>query len=168
MKNRLAAALIALVVVITVGCGGEDARPGAEASETGETSEAVEKAEARVVVTQEEAEEAFAVSFAAVMFASFQSAFGEAPAGATLSDDNLVLTLEKMALSDFAETAYTHISGTASNNGEGMDCDLVLEGGPVQTIQYTFESFDSDVLEADVVVNGEEMSLVITEDTFGG
>ncbi|MFP4429618.1 MAG: hypothetical protein ACLFPV_00005, partial [Spirochaetaceae bacterium] len=59
-------------------------------------------------------------------------------------------------------------SGTARNNGDGMDCDLVLEGGPVQTLQYTIESFDSDVLEADVAVNGEERSLVITEDTFGG
>ncbi|MFP4431664.1 MAG: hypothetical protein ACLFPV_10470, partial [Spirochaetaceae bacterium] len=126
MKNGLVAALLTLAVVITIGCAGEDAAPGAEASETGEATEAPEKQETRVAVSQQQSEEAFAVSVAAVMFASFQSAFGEPPAGATLSDDNRVLTMERMALSDFAETSYTHISGTARNNGDGMDCDLVL------------------------------------------
>lgn len=117
-------------------------------------------------VTEAQAEEAFEVSLASVMFASFQSAFGEPPEGASLSDDKKVLTLDNMELTEFEGTAYSAISGTAANNGDGMDCDLTLADGPVKTITYSIADFQSETVEATVTVNGEPMDLVLSEDTF--
>ena len=169
MKKIAIIMMVAVLAVALISCGGSDAS-AKEVSGPAEGQAPEEQApveEPKVVINERDATEAFAVSLMAVMFASFQSAFGEAPGGATLSEDNLVLTMENMPLTDFEGSAYTSISGTASNNGDGMDCDLTLEGdGPVETIQYTIESFDQEIVEANVIVNGEEMLLSLDEEAL--
>lgn len=169
MKKISVAMIAALLALALIGCGGGD-DGSAETISRQTAGEAPEEQapveEPKVVISERDATEAFAVSLMAVMFASFQSAFGEAPEGATLSEDNLVLTMDKMRLTDFEGSAYTAISGTASNNGDGMDCDLILEGGPVESIRYTIESFDQETVEANVVVNGEEMLLSLDEEAL--
>lgn len=114
--------LMTMVFMTMVGCGGNDeatADEGREAAAAAQQEQAPAE-EPKVVVTEREAPEAFAVSLAAVMFASLQSAFGEAPEGAVLSEDKLTLRMDKMPLTEFEDTVYSSVSGTASNNGEEM------------------------------------------------
>ncbi len=161
MRQIATIALLAILVVGLIGCGGSN---GTASNGSGAASE--EATAPAPQVTKLEAEEAFAVGLASVFFASFQSAFGSAPEGTSLSEDSTVLTLDEFDLAEF-KTDYSTVSGTATNNGEGMDCDLQLEGGPVETLQFSIEDFESETVEATVIVNGSPMSLALSEDTLG-
>ena len=78
-------------------------------------------------------------------------------------DQGGVLTLEDFDLS-FIPLGYTSISGTTHSEEETLIADLTLEGGPVETLEFSTSEFQNvDVVKASVTVNGKEMEIELTE-----
>lgn len=116
-------------------------------------------------VSQEEAEKAFVVSFAAVMTASFSSAFGSTPEGVVINDDGLSMELDNFDISEFEGVDYTTISGTVVNENDSLKCDLQLTGGPVKTISFEYSDLTgAEGFNLKAMVNGKENQIEISEE----
>lgn len=121
-------------------------------------------------VTDEEAKQAFVISFGSVLIASMATAFGEEIDGVELNEEGDELTLDGFDLTTYLgdgapQTPYSAISGTIDNAGERMNADLTLEGGPVETIEFSIGSEEMQATEGfatTLTVNGREMEVEIT------
>ena len=148
MKKTIAIGTVAVLLFALAGCGGS----GGGSS-----------------VSEDDAKQAFMVSFVSVLTASFGLAFGQEIPGATLDEETQELTLKDFSLEEIAgedsDIPYTSISGSVISEEEAMVADLTLEGGPVESIGFTLTG---DQLQSDdgfsitVTVNGNEMELEMT------
>lgn len=146
MKRGIVAGVALALVIALVGCG--------------------------TPVSDDEAKDAFVYSYASVLLVSFGFAFGETIEGVSLDQESGELSFEDFDLVAYlddsgalGETPYTSISGTARADGEGMDVDLTLEGGPVTSLSFSVNQAmmqQEDGFETTVTVNGNELELGIT------
>lgn len=131
---------------------------------------------AGAAVSDEEAKQAFVISFGSVLIASMTTAFGEEIDGVELNEEGDELTLDGFDLGAYLgdgapETPYTAISGTIDNEEERMNADLTLEGGPVESIEFSIGSEEmqaSEGFSTTLTVNGREMELDITAEDLQG
>jgi hypothetical protein len=151
MRKVTAVGSIAILLLAVSGCG---------------TSEAV---------TEDEAKEAFIVGFVSVFSASIGMAFGQPPAGVTLDEATNELTLDGFSIAELigedSAIPYTALSGTATTGENEMTASLTLEGGPVESLEFTMSSDQmqsSEGFTIAVTVDGEEMELEITEADMQG
>ncbi|MFW5738322.1 MAG: hypothetical protein ACOC6J_03865 [Spirochaetota bacterium] len=129
-----------------------------------------------VAVSDEEAKQAFVISFGSVLIVSMATAFGEEPEGVELSDEGDELTLDGFDLTTYLgegapETPYSSISGTITNDEERMNADLTLEGGPVDSLEFSIGSEEMQATEGfstTLTVNGRETELEITAEDLQG
>lgn len=118
-------------------------------------------------LSEEQVNEAFVVSFSAVMMGSMGAAFGADVAGVSLDQSTGELTMDGFDVSEL-ETDYTTISGTAGGDGTTMTVDATLTGGAVQSISYQLGDLsESDTIETTVTANGKEYELNLGPDTLG-
>lgn len=165
MKKLLVLALIGVVLTAISGCGGDSG----SGSSRGSGAEAPP-------VSMEEAKTAFIVGFVAVFSASIGLAFGQEVPGASLDPETEAMTLENLSLAELTseevDFPYSSISGTATPEGEdNMLADLTLEGGPVETLQFTLTSAQMQSesgFDITVVANGREMDLQVTPEDMQG
>lgn len=122
--------------------------------------------------SQEEAKEAFILTFQTYFYCAFLMAYGQEFPGASLNVDQLTLDSFEISILDLDEpTLYQTITGDmiAEENSEAgtfsMSVDLLLTGGPVKTLRWSMidADFESDVIEVDVIADGVHYHLV--EDT---
>lgn len=125
-----------------------------------------------------EAKQAFGVSYASVLIASFALAFGQDVEGATLDEETEELTFDKFNLTEFfgegdsdasEDIPYETVSGTVVPDGDAMTADLTLEGGPVKSIEFTLGQAEMQAesgFTTTVKINGKEMELEIGPDDF--
>ncbi|MFW5745744.1 MAG: hypothetical protein ACOC2D_20900 [Spirochaetota bacterium] len=131
---------------------------------------------AGAAVTDEEAKQAFVISFGSVLVASMATSFGEEVDGVELNEEGDQLSLDGFDLSDHLgdgapETPYTAISGTIDNEEERMKADLTLEGGPVDSIEFSIGAEEMQATEGfstTLTVNGRETELDITPEDLQG
>mgnify|MGYP006306115073 CR=1 FL=1 len=110
-------------------------------------------------VSQEQAEEAFILSYSAVIVTAMMSAFGETPKGATLDGESSELTFDKMDVSDYG-SEYTTISGTAKEQDGKTVCDLTLEGGAVSSVSFELGDIQgADSIETTMKANGKSFDI---------
>jgi len=126
-------------------------------------------------VSEGDAKEAFVLSMVSVLSASIGLAFGQDVPGATLEEETQNLVLDDFRLDEFfgadSELAYKSVSGTVANEEDAMVADLILEGGPVETIGFrlTGEQLQSaGGFSTTITINGKEVSLEITEADLQG
>ena len=118
-------------------------------------------------VTVEEAEKAFIIGFVVIFSASMEVAFGNAPEGVSLSEDEKILTIDKYDLSEFENLGYTDVSGKVVDNDGTKEIDLTLVGGPVKTLKYELtEALDTSHIQMTIEANGNEVEIDITESDF--
>ena len=114
-------------------------------------------------ISQEQAEETFALTLGATLVALFSSAFGESVEGVSFDEEKNEIVFNKFDLSEFS-TDYTSMSGkSVSENGE-MKVELTLAGGPAKKISYEVEDLDAQTFEADVTVDGKKYSIKLSKD----
>lgn len=154
MKKTIAIGTVAVLLFALAGCGGS----GGGSS-----------------VSEDDAKQAFMVSFVSVLTASFGLAFGQEIPGATLDEETQELTLKDFSLEELAgagsDIPYTSVSGSVMSEEEAMVTDLTLEGGPVESIGYTLtgdQMQNQEGFSITVTVNGKEMELDITEADMQG
>lgn len=124
-------------------------------------------------VTNDQAREAFVISYVSVFVASMGLAFGEALPGVSVDEETQVLTLKDFSLAEFFEDdtgmAYTSVSGTVTNQAESMVADMTMKGGPVTSIAFalTPDQMESEAgFTLDATVNGVPMRLEMTDADF--
>ena len=154
MKKTIAIGAVVVLLFALAGCGGS----GGGSS-----------------VSEDDAKQAFMVSFVSVLTASFGLAFGQEIPGATLDEETQELTLKDFSLEELAgagsDIPYTSVSGSVMSEEEAMVTDLTLEGGPVESIGYTLtgdQMQNQEGFSITVNVNGKEMELDITEADMQG
>lgn len=156
---RRVTALAAGIVLLAslAGCGGGGGGAGA-------------------AVSEEEAKQAFVISFGSVLIVSMATAFGEELDGVELNEEGDELSLDGFDLGAYLgegapETPYSAISGTIVNEEERMNADLTLEGGPVESIEFSMGAEEMQAAEGfstTLTVNGREMDLDITAEDLQG
>ena len=121
-------------------------------------------------VTEDEAREAYLVSFISVFSASMGITFGGELPGVTMDKDTRALTFDDFDPSQFAENitnTYTGISGSVSEEDETLVADLKLSGGAVKSIKFSAtetQAMSSDTFTNTVTINGKDMELQIGPD----
>lgn len=109
-------------------------------------------------VTEEQATEAFGVSFGAYFMAAMSAAFGNAPEGVEMNEEGTEVTFTDFDVSEM-KTDYSTMSGTFVGSDEGgLVADLTFTGGIVETISYSIDDVE-DAQEVTVTVNGKEMTV---------
>lgn len=112
----------------------------------------------RQEVTELQATEAFAIGFGSYMAVAMSAAFGQAPDGVTLDQEKGTITFSDYDLSALGmESDYTTLSGTVTASESEMTMDLKLEGGVVETLEFTMSDLEADQIT--VKVNGREMTI---------
>lgn len=114
---------------------------------------------AQVPPIDEDAMNAFGISFSAYIMSAMMTAFGQPVPGFELEDngDSATMTFNNMDLSSLGEGdfGYTAISGTIvadeAADGVTMEADLMLQGGPVKKLQWSVEEYDMEDAESDAV-----------------
>ena len=154
MKKTIAIGTVAVLLFALAGCGGS----GGGSS-----------------VSEDDAKQAFMVSFVSVLTASFGLAFGQEIPGATLDEETQELTLKDFSLEELAgagmDIPYTSVSGSVISEEEAMVTDLTLEGGPVESIGYTVtgdQMQNQEGFSITVTVYGKDLELDITEADMQG
>jgi hypothetical protein len=110
-------------------------------------------------LSQEQAEEAFILSYSAVIVTALMSAFGEAPEGATMDAETGALTFDKMDMSDYG-SEYTTISGTAKEKDGKTVCELTLEGGAVSSVSFELGDIQgADSIKTTMKANGKSFDV---------
>jgi hypothetical protein len=126
-------------------------------------------------VTQEDAKQAFIVGFVSVFAASMGLAMGQPVDGVSMDEGTNELTLDGFSIADLvgedSGIPYTSISGSSVTNETSMVVNLTMEGGPVETIEFTMtadQMQNTGGFTVTVTANGEEMELEITESDLMG
>ena len=146
MRKVSAIAMVVVVVGAMVSCGGSS-------------------------VSEEDAKEAYLVSFVSVFSASIGLAFGMEVDGVTLDKETDELTFDGFNPSEFLEgefqPPYTDISGTVTSENDVMKADLTLKGGPVKSIAFTTSeavALSNSGFTTTVTINGNDVEMDITEE----
>jgi hypothetical protein len=119
-------------------------------------------------VSAERAQEAFLVAFGSAYVGSMAAQLGQTLDGVEIRDDRTVV-FDEFDVTDL-ETDYTSVSGTLTAADESARADLILAGGPVETIAFdlTAEQLAADdAFTATVVINGTETKVEIDASTAG-
>jgi hypothetical protein len=120
-------------------------------------------------LAEEDVKNATAVSYASWMTSALASAFGEAPEGVSVSEDQTTVTLDGLDISEF-EMGYTSVSGTVvtSEDQSSVAFDMTMEGGPVKSIAYELSSDDINSSNFDVMVtaNKKDYEVSLSEADF--
>ncbi|AHC15394.1 hypothetical protein L21SP2_2023 [Salinispira pacifica] len=117
-------------------------------------------------VTEEQASEAFGISYSTYVAALFTLGFGGSLEGASIDEETGTITLEEVDLVELYGTEageYTLISGTYEINEDGsLEVSNTFEGGPVKTLSYTVseEFLNTETGELTVTANGKTFELV--------
>lgn len=118
-------------------------------------------------LSQEQVDEAFVVSFSAIIMGSMAAAFGSDLEGVSLDQETGELTLDGFDISEL-ETDYTAISGSARGDGTTMTAELTLAGGAVQSLSYELGDIsESETIETTVTANGREYEINLGPDSLG-
>jgi len=146
MRKAGAIALVIVVLAAVASCGGSS-------------------------VSEEDAKEAYLVSFVSVFSASIGLAFGMEVDGVTLDKETDELTFDGFNPSEFLDDGfqppYTDISGTVVSENDAMVVDLALKGGPVKSIAFTTSeavALSNSGFTTAVTINGKELEMDITEE----
>jgi len=125
-------------------------------------------------VSEDEAKEAYLLSFVSVFSASIGLAFGMEVDGVTLDKETDELTFAGFNPSEFLDgefqPPYTDISGTVTSENDVMKADLTLKGGPVKSISFTTSeavALSNSGFTTTVTINGKEIEMEITEQDLG-
>jgi hypothetical protein len=118
-------------------------------------------------LTQEEVENATAVTYAAWMTSALAAGFGQSPEGVTVNEDNTEVTLDNLDISDF-EMGYDSVSGTITTDEETVVFDIKMTGGPVSTISYELsaDAINSTEFNMDVTANKKSYAVTLDESDF--
>ena len=94
--------------------------------------------------TEEEAVQAFGVSFQAYFVSSLTAAFGQAPPGVTMTEE--LTTFDNIDLEGLQvdNEMYKTMSGKIFiKNGNNIKAVLKLTGGPVKNLEWKIDTFDA-------------------------
>lgn len=120
---------------------------------------AASTAYAQVPPIDEDAMNAFGISFSAYIMSAMMMAFGQEVPGFEMeeNEDSATMTFDNLDLTDLGDGSfeYTSISGTITAveaaDGVTMEADLMLQGGPVKKLQWSVEEFDMEDAESEAV-----------------
>jgi hypothetical protein len=114
-------------------------------------------------LSQEEAEQAFLVSYSALVVGSMTAAFDRPLAGIEIDREKRTLTYDDFDVTDMT-TPYDAISGTVRAEGGVSSIEFELEGGPATTISFEVAAdamFQGDRIQSSIEVNGRSYEIDI-------
>ncbi len=115
-------------------------------------------------VSQEEAEQAFLVSYSALVVGSMTAAFDRPLPGVEVDREKRTLTYNEFDVTDM-DTPYDSISGTVkADGGDGDISTIELEGGPATSISFEVAAdamFQGDRIQSSIDVNGRSYEIDI-------
>ncbi|MFP4375555.1 MAG: hypothetical protein ACLFP4_00805 [Spirochaetales bacterium] len=114
-------------------------------------------------VSQEEAEQAFLVSYSALVVGSMTAAFDRPLPGIEIDREERTLTYREFDVSDMG-TAYESLSGTVQADDNVSSIEFELDGGLARNISFEVAAdamFQGDRIQNDIEVNGRSFEIDI-------
>ena len=109
--------------------------------------------------TEEEAVQAFGVSFQAFLVSSFSAAFGQTTQGVTITEKLVTFeNVDLQALKTDTYGVYKVMSGKIHIQEKNMKAVLKLTGGPVKNLEWKIDNFDSQKAN-EVYINADGRTL---------
>lgn len=112
-------------------------------------------------VTQQEAEQAFLVSYAAMFVGSMTAALQHERAGISVNTSERTITLDGFDITDL-QTPYETVSGTITGQDGSSLVEFELEGGPANAVTFEIaadQMIVGDRIQQSIEVNGRSFDI---------
>jgi len=122
----------------------------------------------QIVVNQQEAEQAFIVSYAAMFVGSMTAALGHTRSGISVDTAERTITLSEFDVTDL-NTPYETVSGTVSGENGSSLIELALTGGPAREVSFRIaadQMLVGDRIRQSIEVNGRSFEIDLDRATL--